>query len=131
MLYLCRKNIIMEEKVFKIPKLDTEEKRIACYLEIMKPFLKGIRKTELNILIELIKANQLKKEIKDEKDRFKIIFSTENRKAIEKKLNISSAVFRNGLTELRIKKLLLKDNILHPLLMLDFEKKEIKISFVI
>jgi hypothetical protein len=32
---------------------------------------------------------------------------------------------------LRAKRLLLKDNILHPLLMLDFEEKEIKISFVI
>jgi hypothetical protein len=121
----------MEEKVFKIPKLDTEEKRINCYLEIMKPFLKGIRKTELNILVELIKANQLKKTIPDVKDRFKVIFSTENRKEMENNMGISSAVFRNGLTDLRAKRLLLKDNILHPLLMLDFEEKEIKISFVI
>jgi hypothetical protein len=131
MLYLCTKEITMEEKIFKIPSLDTTEKRIVCYLKIMNPFLKGIRKTEENILVEIIKANQLKKSITDVKDRFKVIFSTENRKEMENNLGISSAVFRNGLTDLRTKRLLLKDNILHPLLLLDFEEKDIKVSFII
>ena len=121
----------MEEKVFKIPKLDTIDKKIDYYLIIMKPFLSNVRKKELEVLRELIKANAEKIAIPEDKDRFKVILSTEGRKQIEANLGISSATLRNCLTALRTKRLLLKDNIIPKTLMLDLTKENFKISFII
>lgn len=121
----------MLEKVYTLPNVDSLDKRIEYYLVLLKPFLSGIRDQEIAVLKELIKLNNLKSDIPDIADRFKVILSTDNRKAIEKNLNISSGTFRNCLTSLRTKRLLLKDNTLHKSLLLDLSQPKFKLTFII
>lgn len=121
----------MEEKIYTLPNVDSVEKRIEYYLTLIKPFLKGIREKELEVLKELLYLNYLKKDIPDIEDRFKLILSSSYRKQIEKKLNMSPASLRNCLTSLRTKRLLQKNNTLHQSLLLTLNQENFKLIFII
>ena len=105
------------------PLTVTEREFFRAYVEMLKPFLKKIRDREADVFAELIYWNHKKKEIKNKNDRFKLIMDPDCRKLIEEKLDISTAIFRNALTGLRSRGLLLDDNTINDVYLVSPEEK--------
>lgn len=103
-----------------------------AYVELLKPFLK-LRNRQADLFAELLYENYLRSDIKDKSDRFKLILEQDNRKKIEERLGMTTAVFRNSLTILRNKKLLDKLNrIPDPYLAIPEKNNfELKFQFII
>lgn len=124
----------MEKSTGKvIPIKKNKREFFRAYVEILRPFLKQIRKREADLFAELLYQNYDKSEIKNKTDRFKLILEHDNRKKIEQYLNMSTAVFRNSLTVLR-KKGLINDSNLIPDAYLLYPKEnnfELKFNFII
>ena len=116
------------EKKFNIT-FNENEKFYRAYVELLKPFLKGIRDREADVLAQLLYHNNARKEIVDKADRFKLILTPDSRRIIESKLNISTAIFRNALTGLRNKGILREDNTLSDTLLVYPVDKKIKLEF--
>lgn len=116
----------MTEKNFKLkcPK----DKIYKGYVELIKPFLPKITNQEADVLGELIKQYNLKKDIENNSDKFKLIFESSNRRKMEQSLDITSASFRNIIHSLKKKKLITEDNELRELFLIIFEN-EFKLSF--
>jgi len=107
----------------------TEREFFRAYVEMLKPFLKKIRDREADVFAELIYWNHKKREIKNKNDRFKLIMDPDCRRLIEDKLNISTAIFRNALTGLRSRGLLLDDNTISDVYLVSPESK-VTLSFI-
>ena len=116
----------MTDKNFnlKCPK----DKIYKGYVELIKPFLPKITNQEADVLGELIKQYNLKKDIENNSDKFKLIFESSNRRKMEQSLDITSASFRNIIHSLKKKKLITEDNELRELFLIIFEN-EFKLSF--
>lgn len=96
------------EKRYPIKKNEREFFR--AYVEILKPFLKHIRDREADVFAELLYQNYKRREIRNKNDRFKLILEKDSRRNMEEYLGVSHAIFRNCLSGLRSKELLLDDN---------------------
>jgi len=107
----------------------TEREFFRAYVEMLKPFLKRIRDREADVFAELIFWNYKKRDIKNKNDRFKLIMDADCRRQIEEKLGVSTAIFRNALTGLRGRGLLLDDNTINDVYLVTPEKK-VTLSFV-
>jgi len=82
-----------------------------AYVELIKPFLKKIRSREADVFAELLYQHYLKVgTTRDKHDRFRLVLGNESRRKMEQHLGVSEAVFRNALSGLRQKNLLLDDN---------------------
>lgn len=116
----------MTEKNFKLkcPK----EKIYKGYIELIRPFLPKITNQEADVLGELIKQYNLKHNIVNNSDRFKLIFESSNRRKMEESLNMTSASFRNIIHYLKKKGLITEDNELREIFLIEFEN-EFKLSF--
>lgn len=123
---LCRRREIMEKR-FRFQYNTREFYR--AYVEILKPFLKGVRDKEADVFAELLYFNYLKRDIPTTKDRFKIIMDSEIRKEIVDYLKISDAIFRNALSSLRRRELLTKDNLIPEIYLVTPTKGKFSISF--
>lgn len=99
----------MTEKIYNI-KLP-EEKLLSSYIDLLKPFLKGISKQEADVLSCLMYESYKRRYIPSIEERFTLILESSNRRKIEEKLDITSASFRNLLTSLKKKNLLDDKNI--------------------
>lgn len=106
-----------------------EREFFRAYIEMLKPFLKKIRDREADVFAELIYWNHKKREIRNKNDRFKLIMDPDCRRLIETKIGISTAIFRNALTGLRSRGLLLDDNTIHDTYLIS-PQDEVKLSFV-
>ena len=117
------------EKEYPIKKKKKEFFR--AYIEMIRPFLKGISNREADIFSEIIYQSFKRVEIKDKKDRFKLILSNEGRTEIEERLNISRATLRNGVCSLKAKGLIRQDNTIHDAYLIEptGEKASIKFTF--
>ena len=104
-----------------------------AYVEMLRPFLKKIRGREADVFAELLYYNFVKKDVKNDVDRAKLVLSPEIRRDIESHLGISTAIFRNALSGLRQKGLVKEDNTIGNtyLVMGDDEKLELKFTFLI
>jgi hypothetical protein len=113
----------------------TQDRRkfFRSYVEVLRPFLKKIRTREADVFAELLYYNYIKRSVKDEIDRAKLVLSADIRRDIESHLGISTAIFRNALSGLRQKGLLNENNTIKNvyLVMGDDEKLELKFTFVI
>lgn len=119
-----------KEKILTLKK--TRREFFRAYVEILKPFLKKLRSKDADVFAELLYQNSIKSDIKNKKDRFKLIFDADNRKEMEEHLKMSSQTFRNSLTNLRYRNLLEKDNTIPDLYLIvpDREKFALKFNFV-
>lgn len=96
------------------------------YVELLQPLLK-IRNREADVFGELLYHTYLKKSISNKTDKFKLVFDSDTRIEIEKKLDISAAVLRNALTQLRDKNLIVNNQI--PDLFLVDPESEFSLTF--
>lgn len=99
------------------------------YIELLRPFLKGITNREADIFAELLYYNYLKSDVPNKQDRFALILNTEIRKEIEQELGISSAILRNALTSLRKKGLLKENNTISDAYLVPKKEKSITLKF--
>jgi len=114
----------------KIPIKTTPDKFFRQFLELFRslpPFNK-LKSRELDILAQLLYYNNLNKDI-NIKIRHLVVFSTELRKEMREKLNISVEVFNNNISGLKKHKLVTKDNKLIPFLETLYFDKFFKLEF--
>jgi hypothetical protein len=79
------------------------------YVEILQPMIKCTAK-EADILAEFMYHNYLNQDI-PERARNKILFSTETRKEIRERLNLSIGSFNNNMSSLRKRGILKNDQL--------------------
>tara|TARA_R110000751_G_scaffold8281_2_gene33069 strand:+ start:864 stop:1226 length:363 start_codon:yes stop_codon:yes gene_type:complete len=97
-----------------------------AFVEILQPFIK-VRNREGEVFAELLYQCYLRRGMAEMKDMFKLVFDYDTREKIQTELDISSAVFRNTLSSLRKKKLIINNTIPKHYLM-DLEK-EVNLTF--
>jgi DNA-binding MarR family transcriptional regulator len=117
----------------KIPVRTTKDRFFRQILEILRSFppINKLRPKELDLLAEFMKQNSDNASLPKNKRRI-IIFSTENRKEIQDKLEMSQASFNNNLFVLRKHGLINKDNDLISLLDIeDIENYTIEIKLYV
>lgn len=120
----------MKKKVIDIKS--NERMFFRHYIKLLSSFkpLNGIRNQELMVLAELMYSNHvISKGFKDREDpnKWKLIFSYENKRAIEEILQISDATMANCLTNLRKMKLI-QDNTLQKIFRV-YPEKDFEIVF--
>ena len=115
------------EKKFTIKRNEREFFR--AYVELIKPFLKGTRTREADVFAELLYWNYKKQGIKDKEDRFMLILSKANRRAMEAALDMKKESFRNALTALRSRKLLDQDNCIPDAYLVSPKNKKFQLIF--
>lgn len=116
----------MNEKIFNIKY--SKEKFFRAYAVLFKPFLFKATNKEIELLGELMYENYLRRDVKDLKDRFKLILDSDNRRIIEQRLGLTPATFRNNLHGLKSKGILTKDNQLKDIFLI-LPDKEFKLTF--
>lgn len=115
----------------KIPLRTTEDRFYRQVLEVLKSFppINKLRPKELDLLAEFMKQNADNRALSKGQRRI-ILFSTENRRLIQDKLEMSQASFNNNLSVLRKYGLITKDNDILSLLDVDYSNKfSIEIKF--
>jgi len=100
-----------------------------AYIELMRPFLKGMRKREADVFSELLYQNYVKQDIKNSEDRFKVIFNSDNRKMMETNLNVSTDVFAVTLSSLKKKGLVEYNNTIKELFLIVPIDNQFSVSF--
>lgn len=94
-------------------EIKTSEKQFfRQYVELIKPFLKITSKRTLDVLSLLLWYNYDKKDIKDLKDRCKLIFDYDIRNEMAKELKITMFALNNQFSILRDKGMIKPLNIL-------------------
>lgn len=97
-----------------------------AFVDILQPFIK-VRNREGEVFAALLYQCYLRRGMKNQKDMFKLVFDYDTRELIQEELDISSAVFRNTLSALRKKKLIVNNTIPgHYLMDLD---EEVNLTF--
>lgn len=98
----------------KIANINTTIKNLFFkWLDITKPFHK-LTDQQQKILGLLLYYNHIyKKEVSNDKLRWKLVFNYDTRMLIKEELSIKDSVFQNILTKLR-KKNIIKDNVVLP-----------------
>ncbi len=114
----------MMERKLTIPV--SKRKFFRAFVEILQPFIK-LRNREGEVFAELLYHCYLRRGMANKKDMFKLVFDYDTRERIQQELNISSAVFRNTLSALRKKRLII-DNAIPNHYLMDLEE-EINLTF--
>lgn len=101
----------------KIPLRTNPQKFYRQILEVLRSFppVNKLRPKELDLLAEFMKQNAEYSFLPKNKRRA-VLFSTDNRRQIQEKLNMTQATFNNNLSGLRRYGLITKENDLIPLL---------------
>lgn len=101
-----------------------------AYVEILQPFIK-VRNREGEVFAELLYQCYLRRNVENKKDMFKLVFDYDTREQIQEQLSISSAVFRNTLSALRKKRLIIDNTIPNHHLMEPDEEMKLTFRFLI
>ena len=112
------------ERSLSIPV--TKRQFFKAFVEILQPFIK-VRNREGEVFAELLYQCYLRRSMASKKDMFKLVFDYDTRELIQEELDMSSAVFRNTLSALR-KKALIVDNAIPKHYLMDLEE-EVKLTF--
>jgi DNA-binding MarR family transcriptional regulator len=120
------------KKEFEMPKSYFKDERAIFrgYVELIKPFLKGLRPREMDVFAEILYQYYLRLDTKSKKDRFKLALSSDSRAEMAKTLGMSQAILRNAISSLRKKGILKKDNTIHDVYLLDLSDKNLNLSFI-
>jgi hypothetical protein len=116
----------------RIPIKTNKDRYHREILEVIKslPPLNNLRNKELDLLAEIMKNYQEYPDVpKDQRKH--IVFSTENRKKIQKELTVSKGNMNTYLVKLRKYKLLNKDNGLPTFLDIPYTEFDINFKFVL
>lgn len=117
------------KKEFIINRVGNRE-IIKAYTHTIKPFLKGLRPREVDVFSEILYQYYLRKDIKNPKDRFMLIFNAESRAEIAKNINMTSATFRNAISSLKRKNLIKADNTIANAYLIDIDDGKLELVFV-
>ena len=120
------------KKEFKMPSkvFQTERQIFRGYVELIKPFLNGLRSREMDVFAEILYQYYLKRDTKTKKDRFALVLNSDSRIEIAETLKMKQSVLRNAISSLRKKEILLADNTIHDAYLLDLSKKKLNLSFI-
>lgn len=88
----------------------TEQKMFKAFVTTMQPVL-NLRDREADVFTQLLYYNYLKRDIKNFKDRFELVFSTKTKKLIMENLGIKDSILQNTLSILRKKNLIINNEI--------------------
>lgn len=99
-----------------------------AYIEIIKPFLKGIRNREADVFAEILYQIYIRKDISGD-DKFRLVFGKNCRKEMTNHLGITTAIFRNSLTGLRGRNLVRDDNTVPNVYLVIPEDSKMTLSF--
>lgn len=101
----------------KIPIKVSRDKFYKVLLTLMNKFppLRGMREREIDFLAEIMYQNYLYRNL-DISKRYILIFSTENRKEMQKRLVTNEGVMNDNFSKLRKRGIITQDNKLIPFL---------------
>lgn len=118
------------EKEIKIPT--NRKKFFRQYIEVLKPIC-DVRDREADVLASLLYQSYLRKDINNLKDRFKLVFDYDTKIKIQEELNMTTAVLRNCISQLRKKGIIGKDNVILPQYLInpDDEIFSLKYNFIL
>jgi len=88
----------------------TEQKMFKGFVTTMQPVL-NLRDREADVFAQLLYYNYLKRDIKNLKDRFELVFSSKTKKLIMQNLDIKDSILQNTLSILRKKNLIINNEI--------------------
>lgn len=108
----------------------SEREVFRAYVEMLKPFLKGLRSRECDVFAEILYQYSLRKNIQSKRDRFALVLNGDGREIIADTLNMSQATLRNAVSSLRKKGLLKDDNTIADVYLLSLQENSVGLSFV-
>lgn len=117
------------KKEFTIRR-NSEREVFRAYVEMLKPFLKGLRSRECDVFAEILYQYSLRKSIQSKRDRFALVLNSDGREDIADSLNMSQATLRNAVSSLRKKGLLKDDNTIADVYLLNLKENSVDLSFV-
>ena len=117
------------KKKFNIRR-DSEREVFRAYVEMIKPFLRGLRTRECDVFSEILYQYSLKDGVTDPKDKFALILGGSGRDNIAKELDMSQAILRNAISSLRKKGILKDDNTISNVYILGLNDNELELSFI-
>ena len=116
------------KKEFKITKSEREIFR--SYVELIRPFLKGLRPREADVFAEILYRYYKKQGVVNERDRMALVLNSDGREQIATHLNMSQPILRNAISSLRKKSILQEGNIIPKVYLLDLNDKKLDLSFI-
>lgn len=116
------------KKEFKINKEEREIFR--SYVELIRPFLKGLRPREADVFAEILYKHYTKRNISNQRDRMAIVLNSDSREEIAEYLGMSQAILRNAVSSLRKKGILKEGNIIPDVYLVDLSAKELELTFL-
>ena len=112
-------------------KINTGEREVfRKYVELIRPFLKGLRPREADVFAEILYRHYLKRDIANQRDRMALVFNSESREEIAEYLELSQPVLRNAVSSLRKKNILREGNIIPDVYLLDISEGILDLSFI-
>ena len=120
---------IMEKEI----KITTDKRKFfRQYVEVLKPIC-NVRDREADVLAQLLYQSYLRKDINNLKDRFKLVFDYDTKIKIQEDTNMTTAVFRNCISQLRKKGIIGKDNVILSQYLINPDDKtfSVKYNFII
>tara|TARA_R100001463_G_scaffold42850_1_gene89573 strand:+ start:1093 stop:1458 length:366 start_codon:yes stop_codon:yes gene_type:complete len=115
-------------KEFRINKGEREIFR--AYVELIRPFLKGLRPREADVFAEILYRYYQKRDISNVRDRIALVLNSNSREEIAEQLNMSQAILRNAISSLRKKEILKEGNMIPKVYQLDLSDQELDLSFI-
>jgi len=116
------------KKEFKINKSEREVFRM--YVELIRPFLKGLRPREADVFAEVLYRYYKKRDVANQRDRVALVLNSDSREQIADQLDMSQAILRNAISSLRKKGILKEGNMIPEVYQLDLNKGKLDLSFI-
>ena len=120
------------KKEFKGKHLNGTEREIfRSYVELIKPFLNGLRARECDVFAEILYRYYLKRDIPNLRDRMALVLNSDSRDEMVDQLGMSHPILRNAISSLRKKHILKEGNVIPEVYLLDLSKGQLDLSFVL
>jgi len=115
------------KKEFKINRGEREVVR--SYVELIRPFLKGLRPREADVFAEILYRYYLKRDIANQRDRMALVLNSDSRDEMVEQLEMTHPIFRNAMTSLRKKGILKEGNVIPDVYTVDLSSGELDLTF--
>lgn len=120
------------KKQFKGKQLNGSEREIfRSYVELIRPFLKGLRTRECDVFAEILYRYYLKRDVANLRDRMALVLNSDSRDEMVDHLEMSHPIFRNAISSLRKKDILREGNVIPDVYLLDLNSGELDLSFIL
>lgn len=116
------------KKEFKINKGEREIFR--WYVELIRPFLKGLRPREADVFAEILYRYYTKRGVTNQRDRMALVLNSDSRDEMVEYLGMSQPILRNAISSLRKKNILKEGNIIPDVYLVDLENGKLDLSFI-